>query len=216
MPQNQPSGTGLLLSPTAWSPDNNNNNNCIQRRSSRFFTNSSLRRELSPTRTLKWPRHNRVKITCNTSSAYHVQCVACHIVRRDSSAIKFNRVEIAFILALLYWLKPLTDEKISTMWAMLADVSRHILLTINLCSSGSTHQDDKVYPRLDEQLNTSLVTLLSADSGPHHQLLPNRQKHAQNYKHWCTDTVRIMEKPSNSLTDKVTNLAVAVNTFLTK
>ena len=60
--------------------------------------------------TLKWPRHNGVKITCNTSSAYHVQRVVCHLVRRDSSAIKFDRVEIACILALLNGLKPLTDE----------------------------------------------------------------------------------------------------------
>ena len=88
--------------------------NCIQRRSSWFFfffffflTVSSPRRELSPTRTLMWPRHNRVKITCNTSSAFHVQRVVFHFVRRDSSAIKF---EMAFILAWLYWLKPLSDE----------------------------------------------------------------------------------------------------------
>ena len=32
------------------------------------------------------------------------------MVRRDSSVIKFDRAEIAFILALLYWLKPLTDD----------------------------------------------------------------------------------------------------------
>ena len=74
-----------------------------------FLTIFSLRRELSPTHTLKWPRNNRVKITCNTPSAYHVQRVVCHLVRRDSSAIKFDRVEIVFILALLYWLKPLND-----------------------------------------------------------------------------------------------------------
>ena len=43
----------------------NNNNNSIQRRYSRFFTISSQRRELSPTRTLKWPGRN----TC----ANHVQ-----------------------------------------------------------------------------------------------------------------------------------------------
>ena len=30
--------------------------------------------------------------------------VTCHVVRRDSSAYKFYRVEIAFILALFYWL----------------------------------------------------------------------------------------------------------------
>ena len=56
---------------------NNNNNNRIQRHYSRCFTISSQRRELSPTRTLKWPGRNRVQITCNTSSAYHVQ-VSCY------------------------------------------------------------------------------------------------------------------------------------------
>ena len=90
--------------------DNNDNNDCIQRRSSRFFTISSLRRELPPTHTFKWPERNRVQITCNTSSTYHVQRVVCHLVRRDSSLIKFDRDEIAFILELFYWLKPLTDE----------------------------------------------------------------------------------------------------------
>ena len=39
----------------------------IQRRNSRFLTISSLRREPSPTRTLKWPGRNRVQITCNMS-----------------------------------------------------------------------------------------------------------------------------------------------------
>ena len=68
----------------------------MERRKSRFFffflTISSLRRELFPTRTLKWPGRSHVQITCNTSSAYHVQHVVCHVVRRDSSAIKFDRV----------------------------------------------------------------------------------------------------------------------------
>ena len=41
----------------------------------RFFTISSLRRKLSPTRTLKWPGRNRTQITCNMSSAYRVQHV---------------------------------------------------------------------------------------------------------------------------------------------
>ena len=57
---------------------NNNNNNRIQRRYSRSFTISSQRRELSPTRMLKWPERNRVQITCNTSSAYFVQ-VSCYV-----------------------------------------------------------------------------------------------------------------------------------------
>ena len=58
--------------------DNNNNNNRIQRRYSRFFTVSSQHRELSPTRTLKWPGRNRVQITFNTWGAYHVQ-VSCYV-----------------------------------------------------------------------------------------------------------------------------------------
>ena len=55
----------------------NNDNNRIHRCNSRFFT-ISLRRERSPTRTLKWPGRNRVQITCNTLNAYHVQ----HVVLR--------------------------------------------------------------------------------------------------------------------------------------
>ena len=88
--------------------NNNNNNgdddddNPIERRNSRFLQ--------SPTRTLKWPGRNPVQITFNTSSAYHVQPAVCHLVRRDSSAFKFDRVELSFIFALFYWLKPLTDE----------------------------------------------------------------------------------------------------------
>ena len=50
--------------------------------------------------------------TYNTLSAYHVhmQHVVCHVTRRDSSVIKFNRVETAFILALVYNLKSITNE----------------------------------------------------------------------------------------------------------
>ena len=47
---------------------------------------------------------------CNTLGAYHVQQAMCHVVQRDNSAIKFDRVEIAFILPLFYWLKSLPDE----------------------------------------------------------------------------------------------------------
>ena len=56
-------------------------------------------------------RANHVQITCNTSSAYHVQHVVHHVVQRDSSVIQFDRVGIAFISALFYWLKPVTDER---------------------------------------------------------------------------------------------------------
>ena len=34
----------------------------------------------------------------------------CHLVRRDSSASKFDRVQIAFILALSLLAEPLNDE----------------------------------------------------------------------------------------------------------
>ena len=53
---------------------------------------------------------SRVQIMWNTLGANHVQHVVCHVVRRDSSGIQFDRVKIAFILALFYWLKWSTDE----------------------------------------------------------------------------------------------------------
>ena len=76
--------------------------NRIQRRYSRFFTISSQRRELSPTRTLKWPRRNRVQITCNTSSADHVQ-VSCYVpgTKGQLSYLvwqSWNRIYLSFIL----------------------------------------------------------------------------------------------------------------------
>ena len=79
--------------------NNNNNHNHIHRRNSRFSTISSLRREPSLTRALKWPRSNRVQTTCNTSSACHVQ----HVVLRSTwyegiaQLLSFDKVEIAFI-----------------------------------------------------------------------------------------------------------------------
>ena len=47
-------------------------------------------------------------VTHRAPTSCNVLCAAWY--EGDSSAIKFDRVEIAFILALLYWLKPLTDE----------------------------------------------------------------------------------------------------------
>ena len=49
--------------------------------------------------------HNRVQITWDTSSAYH-SLTHAHVGQRDSSSVKCYRFEIAFILALFYWLKP--------------------------------------------------------------------------------------------------------------
>ena len=85
------------------------NNNDIDRCNSRYFTLSSLHHELSPTCTLKGPGHNGVQIMSNALGAYQVRRVVCHVVRRDSSTSKSDRVEIAFILA-FHWLKALTDE----------------------------------------------------------------------------------------------------------
>ena len=50
-------------------------------------------------------------IMCNTWCAYHVQHAVCHLVRRDCSAVKFDRVEIMFILALFNCLKPFVNER---------------------------------------------------------------------------------------------------------
>ena len=83
--------------------NNNNNNNRIQRRYSKFFIISSQCRELSPTRTLKWPGRNSVQITCNTSSAYHVQ-VSCNVPLGTKGQLSYsvwqswNRIYLSFIL----------------------------------------------------------------------------------------------------------------------
>ena len=48
-----------------------------------------------------WRRRSCVQITCNTSSAYPVQPAVCHLVQRDSSAIKCdssNCIYFSFIL----------------------------------------------------------------------------------------------------------------------
>ena len=52
--------------------DDNDNIDCIKRHNLRFFTISSLCREVSPTRTLKWPGRNHVQIISNTSIAHHM------------------------------------------------------------------------------------------------------------------------------------------------
>ena len=89
--------------------DNNNNNNDNDRWNSRFFTLSSLGHELSPTCILKGLGRSGVQIMSNTLGAYQVRHVVCHVVCRDSSTSKSDRVEIAFVLA-FHWLKALTDE----------------------------------------------------------------------------------------------------------
>ena len=46
----------------------------------RYLIISSLHRELSPTRMLKWPGHSQVQNICNISSVYYVQDIGCHVV----------------------------------------------------------------------------------------------------------------------------------------
>ena len=87
------------------------NNSDIRRRNSISFTTSSLRRKLSPTGMLKWPGHK--------CAQYYVQTHQASVMRNmpgatrykgTLQAIKFDRNEIAFILAVYPWLKPLKDE----------------------------------------------------------------------------------------------------------
>ena len=74
---------------------NNNNNHRFERCSSRFSIISSLRHELFPTCTLKWPGHNRVQVTCNTSNAYHVPFATWY----EGTALQsLNRIYTSFIL----------------------------------------------------------------------------------------------------------------------
>ena len=83
--------------------NNYHNNNRIQRRYSRSFTISSLLRELSPTRTLKWPGRNRVQITCNTSSAYHVQHVVLRATWYEGTAQPLSLTELKSHVFELYF-----------------------------------------------------------------------------------------------------------------
>ena len=68
----------------------NDKDNDTERRDSKICIFSSLGHGLSPTPTLNWPRLNGVKITCSTSGDHQVRHVVCHVVQKDSSAIKFD------------------------------------------------------------------------------------------------------------------------------
>ena len=85
----------------------NRNNNDTERRHSRLFTISLLRLKLSPTRTLKWPGHNRVQFTCNSLTGYHLKHVACLVVQWNRSATKFNRVEFSFYFSFILFAEPI-------------------------------------------------------------------------------------------------------------
>ena len=77
-----------------------------------FFTIPSLRRELSPTRTLKTLGHNSVKITCNTSSAYHVQHVVLRATWYEGTAqlLSLTDFKSHFYLSFILLAEPFTGE----------------------------------------------------------------------------------------------------------
>ena len=58
----------------------------------------------SPTRTLKWPGRNRVQITCNTSSAYHVQHVVLRATWYEGTAQLLSSTERKSHLFQLYFI----------------------------------------------------------------------------------------------------------------
>ena len=69
-----------------------------------FFTISSQRHELSPTHMLKWPRCNRVQITCNTLSAFHVQHVVLRATWYEGTAQLLSVTELKSHLFQLYFI----------------------------------------------------------------------------------------------------------------
>ena len=90
------------------------NNNRIQRLYSRFFTISSLRREPSPTRTLKWPGPNCVQITYDKLSADHVQHVVLRAMWYEGTAQLLSLTELKLHLFEIYFgwtIKPMKGSK---------------------------------------------------------------------------------------------------------
>ena len=68
-----------------------------------FFTIFSMRRQLSATRTLKWPRRNRVQVTCNTSIVYYVQHVVCATWYEETAHL-LSLIEFKWHLFELYFI----------------------------------------------------------------------------------------------------------------
>ena len=99
------------------SNNNNNNNNLFQRRNSRFSTISSLCHEQSPTRTLKWPGHNRVQISCNTSSGHHVRYVVLRATWYEGTAHLLTMTEFKSHLFDLYLLAEPLPMKVGANWS---------------------------------------------------------------------------------------------------
>ena len=88
----------FLLSEGIRYEDDDDHDRAIRCNSSFFYNLLTAPRTVSNT-LAEVARRSRVQITCKTSGAHHVQQVVCRVVRSDGTAIKLDRVEIAFILA---------------------------------------------------------------------------------------------------------------------
>ena len=131
----------------------------------------------------------------------HIKCLSpamCHFVWRDSSAIKFHRDEITFILALFHWLKPFTDERRggnrSTLRKPLMTSFRkcHILKPENSSPKWDSNPHSSIGGRLGKQTfeslhhaspatNTQLLVLLDIPMA-----LTTHNHHANTSLTWAT------------------------------
>ena len=76
-----------------------------------FFTISSLRHKPPPTCTLMWSGCNHVQITCNTSSAYHVQRIMLCATWYEGTAQLLTLTEFkSHFWSFILLAEPLTDE----------------------------------------------------------------------------------------------------------
>ena len=96
-----------------------------------------------------------------------MQHIVRHVVRRDSSAIQFDRVEIAFIFALFYFMEyaatvwdPLTQANIDSMEAIQRRAPRFVLRRYRNTSSVSNMIDELRWPSLQDRRRAARLTML--------------------------------------------------------
>ena len=135
---------------------------------------------------------------CNTSSVYYIQHVVCHVVQRDSSAIKFDRVENAFIWNLFYWPKPSADEGGEE-----TGVPRAPYATLSTPSPTSWQYDTvHSFPRPIQSMHSSPQTILNFPTFPHalHPLppLPDSMMLVAPLMHFSPQTLEPYIQPSSS------------------
>ena len=90
--------------------NNSNNGNRIDRHNSTFLMSPHCAGNC-----LQYARSSgqgliMCKSRATLPSVFYMQFIMCHVAWRDSSATEFDWVKITFIIALFYWLKPLSDE----------------------------------------------------------------------------------------------------------